>query len=75
MNLAAMESPIGLDRLATSEEVRSAISFSSQSAFERVGTRDDRREAASHFTSRSCKFSEDTMWLVFVSETPDSMSN
>jgi hypothetical protein len=74
MNLAAVESPIGLDRLATREEVRSAMSFSSQSAFERA-SRDDCREVDSDFTSRSCKFSEDTMWLVIVSETPDSMSN
>ena len=75
MNLVAMKSPIGLDRLATREEVRSAMSFSSQSAFEPVDSGGDSREVDSDFTSRSCKFFEGTMWLVIVSETPDSMSN
>jgi hypothetical protein len=75
MNLAAVESPIGLDRLATWEEVRSAMSFSSQSAFEPVDSGGDCREVDSDFTSRACKLSEDTMWLVIVRDTPDSMSN
>jgi hypothetical protein len=75
MNLVAMESPIGLDRLATWEEVRSAISFSSQSAFERVGTRDDCREVDSDFTGRSCNLAKDTTWLAIVSKMPDSMCN
>jgi hypothetical protein len=75
MNLVAIESPIGLDRLATREEVRSAMSFSYRGAFEPVGTRDDCREVDSDFTGCSCNLDEDTMWLVIVDETPDSMSN
>ena len=75
MNVVAIESPIGLDRLATPEEVRSAMSFSYRGAFEPAGTRDDCREVDSDFTSRACKFSEDTMWVVIVGETPDSRSN
>jgi hypothetical protein len=74
MNLAVMERPIGLDRLATKEEVRSALSFSSQSAREPVRS-GACREVDCDFTSRSCTFSGDTMWLAIVSEAPDSRSN
>jgi hypothetical protein len=76
MNLAAIESSIGLDRLATWDEVRSAISFPSQGAFELVGTRDDCREMMdSDFIDRLCILSEDIMWVAIVGEIPDSMSN
>ena len=47
MNLVAMESPMGPDRLATPEEVRSALSFWYRGAFEPAGTRDDRRKVDS----------------------------
>jgi len=75
MSRVPIESPIGLDRLATPEEVRSAMSFSYRGAFEPSGTRDDRREVDSYLTGRFCKLDEDTMWLVIVSETRDSRSN
>ncbi len=75
MNLVAIESPIGLDRLATWDEVRSATSFSSQCAFELVGTCDECRELDSDFTGRACNLSEDIMWLAIIGEMPDSMSN
>ncbi len=75
MNLVAMESPIGPDRLATREEVRSALSFWYRGAFGPAGTRDDRRKVDSYLTGRSCNLDEDTMWLVIMSETPHSMSN
>jgi hypothetical protein len=71
MNLVAIESPIGLDRLATWDEVRSAMSFSSQGASELVGT----CELDSDFAGRACNLSEDIMWLAIISEMPDSMSN
>lgn len=75
MNLVAIESPVGLDRLATLDEVRSATSFSSQCAFELVGTRDECRELNSDFTGRACNLSEDIMWLAIIDEMPNSMSN
>jgi hypothetical protein len=75
MNLVAIESPIGLDRLATWDEVRSAMSFLSQGASELVGACDDCRELDSDFTGRARNLSEDIMWLAIVSEMPDSMSN
>ncbi len=75
MNLVAIESPIGLDRLATWDEVRSATSFSSQCAFELVGTCDECRELDSDFTRRACNLSEDIMWLAIISEMSGSMSN
>ena len=69
MNLVARESPIGLDRLATPEEVRSAMSFWYR------GTRNDGREVGSDFTGSRCNIAEDTVWLFIVSEKPGSMSN
>jgi hypothetical protein len=41
MKLVDIKSPIGLDRLATWDEVRCAMSFSSQGAFELAGGCDD----------------------------------
>jgi hypothetical protein len=60
MNLIAMESPIGLDRVATLEEVRCAMSLSSQGASERAGT---------------CSVSEEIVSLVTMSDLLDSISN
>ena len=75
MKLVAIESPIGLDRLATREEVRSALSFWYRGAREPVGARGDCRQVDSDFTGRFCKLDEDTRWVVVVGETPYSMSN
>ena len=75
MNLVAIESPIGLDRLATREEVPSALSFRYRGAREPVGARGDYRQVDSDFTSRFFKLDEDTRWVFILSETPHSMSN
>jgi hypothetical protein len=61
MNRVATESPMGPDRLATREEVRSAMSFWYRGAFEPVGTRNDCREVGSDFTGRWCNLAEDTV--------------
>ena len=66
---------IGLDRLATCNEVRSAMSFSSQSAFGLISACDESREMDSEFSGRACNLSEDNVWLEFVSEMVDSKSN
>jgi hypothetical protein len=69
---SSVESCIGLDRLATWDEVRYAMA--SQGAFELVGACDDCRELDPDFTGRARNLSKDT-WLAIVSEMPDSMSN
>jgi hypothetical protein len=75
MNLVDIESPIGLDRLATCNEVRCAMSFSSQGVFELVGACDASREMDSDFSGRPGDLSEDIVWLAMVSEMLDSTSN
>ena len=75
MQPVGIESPIGLDRLATWDEVCCALSFSLQGAFVLVGACDDFREADSDFCGRPCNLRGDTMWLAIISEMPDSRSN
>jgi hypothetical protein len=75
MKLVDIESSIGLDRLATWNEVRCAMSFSSQGGFELVCACDDFREIDSDFSGRACNLPEDIMWLAIASEMLDSISN
>ena len=70
-----VESPIGLDRLATWNEVCCATSVSSQVAFELFCASRDFREIGSDFRGGACNLPEDTMWLAIASEMPDSLSN
>jgi hypothetical protein len=64
-----------LDRLSTWDEVRSALSFSSQSAFGPVGDIGGPDEADLDCSGVGWKLSEDTMWLAIISEMTDSKSN
>ena len=64
-----IDSSIGSDRLATWNEVRYAISFSSQGVFELAVTCDAPSEMDSDFLP------EEDMWLAIVSEMPTSKSN
>ena len=73
MKLADIESSIGLDRLATWNEVRCAMSFSSQCAIELAG--DDFREMDSDFSGRACNLREDIMWLAIASGLLNSAGN
>jgi hypothetical protein len=75
MNRVDIENPIGLDRLATWNEVRCAMSFSSPGAFGLVGSCDDFREVDSDLSGRACNLPEDIMWLTVVSGMLDSKSN
>ena len=70
-----IENSIGLDRLATWDEVRCAMSSSSQGAFELVGPCYDFREMDSDFSGRACNIPEDIMWLAISSGILDSKSN
>ena len=75
MKPMTIESPIGLDRLATWDEVVRAMSSLSQCAIEFTGPRDNSREMGSDSSGEACNFSEDDLWLALVSEMPDSKSN
>jgi hypothetical protein len=75
MKPVGIESPTGLDRLATWNEVRCALSFSPQGAFVLVGACDDFREMDSDFRGRACNLAEDIVWLAIASEMLVSTSN
>jgi hypothetical protein len=68
MKPAETESFIGLDRLATSNEVHSAMSCSSPCDIGLAGNSDDFREMDSDFSDRTCQVREDSMWLAIASE-------
>jgi hypothetical protein len=68
-------SSIGLDRLATWNEVMCAISVSAKGTFARVRDSDDLREANSNFSVSDCNLPEDDMWLAIAREMSDSKSN
>jgi hypothetical protein len=75
MNRVVIESSIGLDRVATCNEVRYAIAFPSQVPFESVGARDDLIEMDSRVSGHARDLSEDAMWLAIAQEMPDSKCN
>jgi hypothetical protein len=70
-----IESPIGLDRLATWGEVRCAMSFWSQGPFELIGPCDEFREMDSDLSGRAPKLPEDMMWFEIAREIVDLKSN
>ena len=75
MKVVAVESFIGIDRIATCNEVRYAMSFTSPGGFEFVSDCDDSSETDSDFNGRACNLSEENMWLAIASAIPDSKSN
>jgi hypothetical protein len=75
MKSVELGSPIGLDRLATWNELMCAISASAEGPFALVRESDDLREADSDFSVSACNLPEDDMWLAIVCEMPDSKSN
>jgi hypothetical protein len=68
-------SSIGLDRLATWNEVRCAIAASAEGSLVLGGACDDMREMDSDFSGGTCNLPEDDTWLAIISEMPDSKSN
>jgi hypothetical protein len=68
-------SSIGLDRLATWNEVMCAISVSAEGALLLGGACNDLREMDSDFSGSACNLPEDEMWLAIAREMPDSKSN
>lgn len=75
MKPAETESFIGLDRLATWNEVYNAMSFSSPCDVGLAGDSDDFPEMNSDFSDRACKLREDSMWLAIASEILDCTIN
>jgi hypothetical protein len=65
----------GLDRLATWNEVRRAIEFSSQDALKLMEAGGDFCDMNSCFSGHARHLPEEAMWLAIVSEMPDSLSN
>jgi hypothetical protein len=75
MNPTFTESSLGLDRLATADEVRSALSFSSPSAIEIVGPYDNFSEMDSDSIGHACNLREVIDWLEIVRKMRDSVAN
>ena len=68
-------SSIGLDRLATWNEVMCAISASDEGTFVLVRDSNDLREADSDFSVSVCNLLEDDLRLAIAREMPASKSN
>jgi hypothetical protein len=76
MNFVDIESSIGLDRLATWNEVRCAMAFSPRGAFALVGACDNFLDKTnSDFRGSACLLPEDIMSLAIIGEMPDFISN
>jgi len=75
MNLPFMESSVGLDRLATADEVRCAMSLSSPGTLELIGPCDDFRKMDLDSIGRAWNLLEELEWLEIVREIRDSVSN
>jgi hypothetical protein len=75
MNRVAIERSIGLDRVATCDEVRYAMAFPSQVTCESVGAHDDLIEMDFGVRGRDCNLPEDAMWRAIAQEMPDSKCN
>jgi hypothetical protein len=68
-----IESYIGVDRLATWNEVTCAISV--EGALGLGGTRTDLREMGPDFSESASNVAEDDMWFEIVRDARDSKSN
>ena len=75
MNIGFIESSVGLDRLATGDEVRCAMSFSSPDALGLVGLCDEFSEMDSDCNGRACNLRGDIEWSMIVLEMRDSISS
>jgi hypothetical protein len=73
MNCGCIESSVGLDRLATQDEVRSAMSLSSPSALEFL--RDDFSAVDPDSNVRASNLREEREWLMIVGQMRDCICN
>jgi len=75
MNSGCIESFVGLDRLATPDEVRRAMSSSSPRALEFLGLRDDFSEMDFNASGRAPNLREAIEWLMIAREMQDFICN
>jgi hypothetical protein len=75
MNGRCLESSVGLDRLATQDEVRSAILFFFPADLEFVGLRDNFSEMNSDASRRAPNLREEIEWLMIVGAMRDRIGN
>jgi len=75
MNRKRVVSSVGLDRLATPDEVRCAMSMSSPTALEFLGLRGDFSELGSDSSSRAASLREEIEWLMIVREMRNCIRN
>jgi len=68
-------SSIGLDRLATWNEVMCAISASDEGTFALVRESEEIREEDADFSVSTCNLPEDDLWLAIACEMQNSKSN
>ena len=73
MSCGRMESSVGLDRLATQEEVRCAMSLSSPGALEFVGLGVSETNSGSN--RRSPNLHEEVEWVMIAREMRDRFGN
>jgi hypothetical protein len=71
MKPVAIGTSIGLDRLATWNEIRCAISVSTEDVPSLGGTCNDLREVDSVLSRSARNVSEDDMWFAMAGEMPD----
>jgi hypothetical protein len=75
MNSGCLESSVGLDRLATQDEVRSAILFSSPADLVFFGLRDNFSEMNSDASRRAPSQREEIEWLMIVGAMRNCIGN
>ena len=75
MNSECIGSFVGLDRLATQDEVRRAMSSSPPRALEFFGLRDDFSEMDSDASGRAPNLREAIEWLMIAREMQDFICN
>jgi hypothetical protein len=75
MKFGFIESSVGLDRLATGDEICCAMSLSFPGVPELVGLCDDFSKMDSHSSGRACNLLEHIEWLTIVREMRDSIIN
>jgi len=75
MNRGCIESAVGLDRLATFEEVRCAMSFLSPADLGFVGLRDDFSAMDPDSNGRAAHHREESAWLMIVHKMRDCIGN
>jgi hypothetical protein len=75
MNGGCVASSVGLDRLATPDEIRCAMSHSSPTALEFLGLGGDFSEMDSDASGRPPNLREELEWLMIVREMRNCIGN